>query len=123
MIAIPRRRFLALSAAMLPGATLARPALAHHGWGGYDTTRSFTVTGEIIESSYANPHCEITMQVEGKLWHFVLAPPSRMGRRGVTEEMIAPGKTCTVFGHPHTSKPDEARIEYMIIDGNRHELR
>ena len=123
MIAIPRRRFLTLTTAILPGAALAPAALAHHGWGGYDTNKSFTVTGEIIESSYANPHCEITMQVEGKLWHFVLAPPSRMGRRGVTEEMIAPGKTCTVFGYPHTSKPDEARIEYLIIDGNRHELR
>ncbi|HWA49433.1 MAG TPA: DUF6152 family protein [Dongiaceae bacterium] len=123
MITITRRLFLATSAAAITAATLAPPAFAHHGWGGYDTSKSFEVTGEIIESSYANPHCEITMQVEGKLWHFVLAPPSRMGRRGVTEEMIAPGKTCTVFGYPHTTEPDEARIEYMIIDGTRYELR
>jgi hypothetical protein len=123
MIAITRRLFLATSAAAIPAATLAPAAFAHHGWGGYDTSKSFEVTGEIIESSYANPHCEVSMQVEGKLWHFVLAPPSRMGRRGVTEEMIAPGKTCTVFGYPHTTEPDEARIEYMIIDGTRYELR
>jgi hypothetical protein len=122
MTTISRRLFLATAAAV-PGAALAPNASAHHGWGGYDTNKSFTVTGEILESSYANPHCEISMQVEGKLWHFVLAPPSRMGRRGVTEEMIAPGKTCTVFGYPHTTEPDEARIEYMIIDGTRYELR
>jgi len=123
MIAISRRLFLVTTAAAVPGASLAPSAWAHHGWSGYDTNKSFTVTGEILESSYSNPHCEISMQVEGKLWHFVLAPPSRMGRRGVTEEMIAPGKTCTVFGYPHMTEPDEARIEYIIIDGTRHELR
>jgi hypothetical protein len=120
MATISRRLFLiTTAAASLAPAT----AFAHHGWSGYDTDKSFTVTGQILESSYANPHCEISMQVEGKLWHFVLAPPSRMGRRGVTEEMIAPGRTCTVFGYQHMTKPDEARIEYMIIDGTRYELR
>jgi hypothetical protein len=34
-----------------------------------------------------------------------------------------PGKTCTVFGYPHTNNPDEARIEYIIVDGKRVELR
>jgi len=28
-----------------------------------------------------------------------------------------------VFGYPHTSNPDEARIEYIILDGKRVELR
>ena len=123
MIAISRRLFLAAGAALVPAAGFAGAARAHHGWGGYDTSKSFTITGEITKSSYENPHCQIEMQVEGKLWHFVLAPPSRMQRRGVTAEMIAPGKTCTVFGYPHMTEPNEARIEYMIIDGKRFELR
>jgi len=38
-------------------------------------------------------------------------------------DMIAPGKTCTVYGYPHTNNPDEARIEYIILDGKRIELR
>ena len=46
-----------------------------------------------------------------------------MQQRGITPDMIAPGKTCTVFGYPHTSNPDEARIEYIILDGKRVELR
>lgn len=127
MIAMSRRVFLAATAA--PGAAALVSAIpvpaarAHHGWGGYDTATPFTLTGEITKSSYENPHCEIEMLADGRLWHFVLAPPSRMQRRGVTTEMIAPGKTCTVFGYPHLSRPDEARIEYMIIDGQRYELR
>jgi hypothetical protein len=118
MTPIGRRLFLAMSAALVPGT-----AFAHHGWSGYDTAKAFEVTGAIRKSTYENPHCEIEVEADGKLWHFVLAPPSRMTRRGVTPEMIAPGKTCTVFGYPHKSKPDEARIEYIVLDGNRFELR
>ena len=46
-----------------------------------------------------------------------------MQARGVTVDLIAPGKICTVFGYLHTSKPDEAPIEYIVLDGKRIELR
>jgi hypothetical protein len=118
MTPISRRLLLAMSAALLPSA-----AFAHHGWSGYDTGKAFELTGEIQASTFENPHCEIQVRGDGKLWHFVLAPPSRMTRRGITPEMIAVGKTCTVFGYPHKSKQDEARIEYIVLDGKRIELR
>ena len=41
-----RRGFLSLAAALIPNA-----AIAHHGWGGYDTSKSFTITGKILKSS------------------------------------------------------------------------
>jgi hypothetical protein len=115
---LTRRSFLMLAAVLAPG-----PALAHHGWAGYDTSKAFTATGVILKSSFDNPHCAIEMDVAGKHWRFVLAPPSRMQTRGITPEAIAPGTTCTVFGYPHISIPDEARIEYIILDGKRVELR
>jgi len=59
MTSITRRLFLSLATALAPGA-----AIAHHGWGGYDTSKSFTVTGEILKSTYENPHSEIEMEVE-----------------------------------------------------------
>src|SRR5256886_14562137 len=118
MASITRRLFLSLAAAVAPGA-----AIAHHGWGGYDTSKSFTVTGQILKSAFENPHCEIAMEVDRKHWRFVLAPPSRMERRGITPDMLAPGQTRTVVGYPHTSNPDEARIEYIVLDGKRVELR
>jgi uncharacterized protein DUF6152 len=93
MTSINRRWFLALAAGLMPAS-----AIAHHGWGGYDTSKSFTVTGKILKSTFENPHCEIEMEVDGKHWHFILAPPSRMQARGATADLIAPGKTCTVFG-------------------------
>ena len=88
MTSITRRLFLSLAAVLAPGA-----ATAHHGWGGYDTSKSFTLTGKILKSAYENPHCEIEMEVDGKHWHFVLAPPSRMQARGVTPEVLVGG--CT----------------------------
>ena len=118
MTSITRRLFLSLAASLAPAS-----AIAHHGWGGYDTSKSFTITGKILKSTFENPHCEIEMEVDGKHWHFILGPPSRMLQRGATADLIAPGKTCTVFGYPHTSKPGEARIEYIVLDGKRIELR
>lgn len=118
-----RRRFLTFSTIALPGLVLSKATFAHHGWGGYDTSRAFTLTGQIQTSLFQNPHCEIDMNVDGKHWRFVLAPPSRMLNRGVTADMIAPGKTCTVYGYPHKSHPEEARIEYIILDDKRYELR
>ena len=118
MTSISRRLFLSLAASLVPAS-----AIAHHGWGGYDTSKSFTVTGKILKSTFENPHCEIEMEVDGKHWHFVLAPPFRMQSRGATPDVVAVGKTCTVYGYPSTSKPDEARIEYIVVDGKRIELR
>jgi len=115
---IARRAFLACAAAALPGA-----AAAHHGWGSYDTGRAFTVTGTITRSSYQNPHCEIEVQADGRTWRFVLAPPSRMRSRGITPQMIAAGKTCTVYGYPHRGDTSEARIESIVLDGGRYALR
>lgn len=125
MTSISRRFFLSLAAAFGSGAAtlVPRPVAAHHGWGAYDTSKAFTLTGKIVKSTYENPHCEIEMEAGGRRWHFVLAPPFRMQARGATPELVAVGKTCTVHGYPHTSKPDEARIEYIIVDEKRIELR
>jgi hypothetical protein len=113
-----RSILLALPVAMTAGA-----ARAHHGWGNYDSTKPFTLTGTITKAIYENPHTEIEMRVDGKTRRFVLAPPLRMRSRGLEAPMIEPGKTCTVHGYPHKTDPEEARIEYILIDGKRIELR
>ena len=80
MTSITRRLFLSLAAALAPGA-----AIAHHGWGGYDTSKSFTATSKILKSTYENPHCEIEMKVNGKhcalCWRRLRACSSAASRR------------------------------------------
>lgn len=120
------RRNLLLGIVAGPAALAAPPfnaARAHHGWGGYDSTNKLTLTGTIRESAYANPHGEMQLETPDKIWHVILAPPSRLQRRGVTPEMLAIGATATVEGYPHKSNPDELRAERITLGGQVFEMR
>ncbi|HYI01808.1 DUF6152 family protein [Hyalangium sp.] len=98
-------------------------ALAHHGWSGYQSDKPSTLTGVIRESKYENPHGHVTLEVEGRKWHVVLAPPSRMERRGLTREELAVGAEATVEGYPHRTLRDELRAERITLSGETVELR
>jgi hypothetical protein len=115
------RSFVALAWALALG--LAVPAAAHHGWSGYDADRVLNLTGTIREAGYEHPHGFVKFEVPGKTWVVVLAPPSRMERRGLTRAMLAPGTTATVVGYPNRTQPDEMRAERITIDGKTTELR
>ena len=115
-----------VSAAMIVGWLTAGSALAHHGWSQYDATKTLNVTGVIREASYGNPHGLIRLQVggeNGKTWLAVLAPPSRMRSRGLTQDMLKVGTTVTVVGYPHRQNADEMRAERITIAGKTFELR
>jgi hypothetical protein len=93
-----------LSTAMAASLIIPSDALAHHGWAGYDATKTLTLTGSIAESSYTNPHGLIRLEVDGeggKTWRVVLAPPARMKSRGLSEDMLRVGTTATAIGYPH----------------------
>ena len=63
------------------------------------------------------------LEVEGKTWNVVLAPPQRMRDRGLTPEMIAVGAKVRVVGYPHRQKADEMRAERVIVGEKTVELR
>ncbi len=113
-------RYAALAAAalMAPAA-----ALAHHGWGSYDSTRLVTLEGTIESVSYANPHVAARMPAEGRTWELVLAPPSRMAARGLPEGALKPGQPARLEGYVHRSEPAEFRAERIVVDGKTVELR
>ena len=102
---------------------LAGTALAHHGWSGYDEQKTLTLTGTIQESAYDNPHASVRLQVEGKTWLAILAPPSRMDARGLQRDTLKTGTTATVVGYPSRSNLDELRVERITIGGKTTELR
>jgi len=109
---------LALAAAFAP-----TPAAAHHGWGSYDSSTVLTIEAPIVEVSYAYPHCGIVLEHEGARWEIVLAPPSRMDRRGIADGELAPGLTVKVEGYPSTVHPHEMRAERITVNGRTVELR
>jgi hypothetical protein len=98
-------------------------ALAHHGWSDYDTSTPVSLNGKIVASSYEHPHGFVRLEAPGKTWIVVLAPPSRMERRGLPRGSLAPGAEAAVEGYPSRSKPEEMRAERISVDGKTIELR
>jgi hypothetical protein len=96
---------------------------AHHGWSGYDSGTTLKLTGVIREAGYEHPHGYLKLEAPGKIWLVVLAPPSRMERRGLPQALLTVGETASVEGYPHRTIGDEMRAERITIDGNTVELR
>jgi len=105
------------------GVALALPAAAHHGWSSYDAGNVVVVESPVLSSSYENPHGEVQVEGKGKRWTVVLAPPSRMERRGLPREDIAVGKVVRVEGYPSRVHDGEMRAERIIVNGRTIELR
>ncbi|HEX2527088.1 MAG TPA: DUF6152 family protein [Geminicoccus sp.] len=116
-------RPFATATVILAATNLAGPVAAHHGWSSYDAATVLTVEAPIETASYAYPHGEITIVSEGKTWRCVLAPPSRMDRRGLAQEMLATGTVVTVVGYPSRVDESEMRVERITVDGQTIELR
>jgi len=96
---------------------------AHHGWSGYDNSKELTLTGIIRESGYEHPHGHLRLEAPGKTWTVVLAPPSRMERRGLTAKELSVGTEATVVGYPNRTEPGEMRAERITIGAKTVELR
>jgi hypothetical protein len=109
----------------LIAAMLALPLTAwgHHGWSEYDSSKVLNLTGKVVDSGYEHPHGHVRLEVPGKTWHVVLAPPSRMERRGLEKAALKPGARVTVEGYPNREKPEEMRAERISVNGKTVELR
>lgn len=115
-----RMRILVLSA--VAAGALAGTAVAHHGWSGYESEMQ-KLSGVIEESSYTNPHGSIQLKTDDQTWEVILAPPSRMTQRGLTEDMLRAGATVTVEGYQSNSDEKELRAERIFVAGKTVELR
>lgn len=118
-----RHRLAQACAAFLIAAPLTGGVLAHHGWSEYDSSKPLTLRGVIKESGYEHPHGHVHLETPGKTWQVVLAPPSRMERRGLARAELKPGTQATVMGYPNRDKPEEMRAERITIGGKTVELR
>ncbi len=111
----------AAAAALLAAAPVA--ALAHHGWSSYDAAKTLTVTAPLIDVAWRNPHGTAKVRWQGKTWDVILAPVARMQSRGLTREMLGPGKRVTLVGYPRRDGTAEMRIETVTAGGKTVPLR
>jgi hypothetical protein len=117
-----RKQRLAMAGAMACSAAFATGVMAHHGWSGYQE-ELLKVSGVIEQSSYTSPHGSVHLKAPEKTWVVVLAPPSRMTNRGLTEEMLKVGSKVSVEGYENKTDQTEMRAERIIVEGKTVELR
>lgn len=92
-----------LFAALFFGALSAK---AHHSSSlFYDVKDRITVTGEVSEFLFANPHAILKFEVAGpdgtvQEWTAETTSPSLLRRRGWSRESFVPGETVTLEGMP-----------------------
>jgi len=116
---LSRTMLFAAASAALPAL-----ALAHHGWGAFDTSKTLDHTGTIARSLFANPHGTLFMAKDRQELTIELAPVSRMEARGLSSDDIAPGKTVRVYGYQNRGNPLVYRAEWIEAAGKaRVELR
>ena len=112
------KRLIVIGALAVPGLVF-----GHHGWSEYDSSKALKLTGKIVDSGYEHPHGHVRLETPGKSWNVVLAPPSRMERRGLEKGALKPGATVTVEGYPNREKAEEMRAERISVQGKTIELR
>ena len=82
------------------------PTSAHHSFAAaYDTTKTITVQGTIVQVRLTNPHSWFFLDVkepDGKLtrWSFEAGTPSGMIRGGYNKNELGPGAVVTIRGCP-----------------------
>jgi len=118
-----RHRVAQACTALLIAAPQTGSVLAHHGWSEYDSSKPLTLAGVIKESGYEHPHGHVHLETPGKTWQVILAPPSRMERRGLSQGDLKAGVKATVTGYANRGKPDELRAERITVNGKTIELR
>lgn len=110
---------------LIAAGLLALPAaaLAHHGWSTYDPAKPITVTGQLRDVTWSNPHSGGKIVWQKKTWDVVMAPVARMEARGLSRAMLAGGKPVTLEGQIRKDGTPEMKIDRLTLDGKAYELR
>jgi hypothetical protein len=87
------------------GMLLAIPALAHHSFTMFDTTKAITITGTVTEFQWTNPHSYIEIDVPDesgaiKHWAIEMGSPSILQQSGWKFSNLKKGDKTTLVINP-----------------------
>jgi hypothetical protein len=105
--------------------SFAAPALAHHGGGTFDNTRTIELTGRLTRLDLINPHSWIYFDVtdkDGKVSAFrcEMRSATVLRRSGWKEEMFKPGQRVRIEAQPDRKDPNSCYLNTIILeDGSR----
>jgi hypothetical protein len=98
--------------------------LAHHAFAPvYDSKRSLTISGVVIEFRFANPHAMLYLNAKddaGRVvkWTVEFAGQLNLAEIGWTKESLKPGEQVTVTGNPtHVDSRQMAFVRIVKADG------
>jgi len=101
------------------------PLFAHHGNAAYDTGKSVTLKGTVVQWVWAFPHCMLQLEVtddHGQVvqWTAETENPSSMIHFGWTKQSLKPGDRITVTVVPgKNGKPIGRIIELVLSNGQK----
>jgi hypothetical protein len=102
----PKRNSHGAPAALVWLLALALPAMAHHSFAVFfDDQRTVSITGQVEEFQFRNPHGIIRLRVKAadgseQVWKAETNSPSILERRGWKRDSLKAGDEITVDGWP-----------------------
>ena len=96
------------------------PLFAHHGGSEYDQKNPKTIKGTVKEFYWANPHCQIFLDVKddsGKVvnWAIETLAPAVLKRAGWSSETLHPGDQITVTVVPSKKGTPVGMIRKVVL--------
>lgn len=110
---------------LLPGFLLFGPSLwAHHGGSEYDTKNLKILKGTVTEYYWANPHCQIFLDVKddsGKVinWGIETLAPAVLRRAGWTPQLLKPGEIVTLTIAPSKKGTPIGMIRKLVLPNGK----
>ncbi len=97
-----RLKFLGITGIVL---SLAGPASAHHSFAMFDYNKEVTITGEVKELQWINPHIHLVVNVpnaSGAMaeWDVEGGTPANLRRTGWSRDVVKQGEKISVVIHP-----------------------
>jgi hypothetical protein len=106
---------------------LASPAFAHHSHAMYDLTQETSITGNVLDFKYTNPHGALFIAVEdgsGQLVRYwiEMSNLTNMVDRGIKRTTFQRGDKITVKMHPlKDGRPGGSYTTILAADGKTYE--
>ena len=96
------------------------PLLAHHGNASYDTAKTVTVNGTVIEYVWANPHVFLKVDAKdesGNTLHWVIEAQNAVNQAnaGWTKDTFKPGDQVTIDATPAKNGRPIGRFKGRIV--------
>ncbi len=107
----------------------AAPALAHHSFAMFDTSKQVAIVGTVKDFQYTNPHSWLIIVAPGADgkptdWGFESEGPSTLLRNGIKKSSLNPGDKITVHAFPmRDGRPAGALLSVTKADGSEIKFR